>query len=173
MINSGKEWDWMNKTNLNNNMKKTIAQQLNIKEFPFKISDKSGNRTYFEDSLGYWWKREYDSDENETYYVDSDGCWYKYEYDSNGKQIYFENSNGVVEDDRPKPKKSLPQNISVFDILNTIWWGFNNGTLTGIDISGMLTEIGLNPDTAVFGKTYYMVHSNDGTAQYSISKTEQ
>jgi hypothetical protein len=152
MINSGKEWDWMNKTNLNNDIKKTIAQQLNIKEFPFKIYDKSGNRTYFEDSLGYW-------------------C--KYEYDSNGKEIYFENSNGFVEDNRPKPKKSLPQNISVFDILNTIWWGFNNGTLNGIDISGMLTELDLNPDTAVFAKTYYTVHSNDGTAQYSISKTEQ
>ena len=29
---------------------KTIAQQLNIKEFPFRIKDKNGNQIYFEDS---------------------------------------------------------------------------------------------------------------------------
>ena len=40
---------------------KTIAQQLNVKEFPFIINDSSGNRTYYEDSEGFWCKREYDS----------------------------------------------------------------------------------------------------------------
>lgn len=32
---------------------KTIAQQLNIKEFPFRIKDKNGNQIYFENSDGY------------------------------------------------------------------------------------------------------------------------
>ena len=60
---------------------KTIAQQLNIKDFPFEIKDKNGNITYFEDSTGYWYKKEYDSNVNE---------------------IYFENSYGKIIDNRPK-----------------------------------------------------------------------
>ena len=32
---------------------KTIAQQLNVTEFPFEIKDKNGNLTYFEDSTGW------------------------------------------------------------------------------------------------------------------------
>lgn len=61
---------------------KTIAQQLNIKEFPFIIKDKNGNYTYHETSSGYWAKSEYDSD---------------------GNAIYYENSKGSIEDNRPKP----------------------------------------------------------------------
>jgi len=103
---------------------KTIAQQLNVKEFPFEIKDKNGNLIYFETSDGYWskkeydsngnviyfensdgfWsKREYDSNGNVIYYEDSDGFWSKREYDSNGNVIYYEDSNGNVLDNRPKP----------------------------------------------------------------------
>jgi len=60
---------------------KTIAQQLNIKEFPFIIKDKSGNIIYHETSFKYWYKRE---------------------YDSNGNIIYHENSYGNTFDYRPK-----------------------------------------------------------------------
>ncbi len=73
---------------------KTIAQQLNVTEFPFEIKDKSGKVLYFERSDGYWWKYEYDSNGNEIYFERSDGWWCKYEYDSNGNLIYYENSNG-------------------------------------------------------------------------------
>ena len=59
----------------------TIAKQLKIKEFPFKIKDSEGNRIYFENSDGYWSKREWDSKSN---------------------LIYFESSNGVIIDNRPK-----------------------------------------------------------------------
>ena len=52
---------------------KTIAQQLNIKEFPFIINDKNGNQIYYENSNGYWVKREYDSSGNEIYYENSEG----------------------------------------------------------------------------------------------------
>jgi len=102
---------------------KTIAQQLNITEFPFIINDSNGNQIYFEDSDGdwakyeydsngnetyyetldrYWYKREYDSNGNQIYFEDSDGDWAKREYDSNGNRIYYENSNGDITDNRPK-----------------------------------------------------------------------
>jgi len=80
----------------------TIAQQLKIKEFPFSIKDSKGNVIYFENSDGYWIKREYDSNGNRIYYEDSDGGWIKREYDSDGKEIYYESSFGTVIDNRPK-----------------------------------------------------------------------
>ena len=60
---------------------KTIAQQLNVTEFPFEIKDSNSNQIYYEDSYGYWYKKE---------------------YDSNGNQIYYESSNGTIDDKRPK-----------------------------------------------------------------------
>lgn len=83
-------------------MKKTIAQQLNIKKFPFEIEDDNGNVIYIEESDGYWYKREYDSNNNEIYFEDSNGYWVKKEYDSNNNEIYFETSGGLIEDKRPK-----------------------------------------------------------------------
>jgi hypothetical protein len=59
----------------------TIAQQLKIKEFPFRIKDSNGKEIYFENSSGYW---------------------EKFEYDANGKVIYWENSFGTIVDKRPK-----------------------------------------------------------------------
>ena len=44
----------------------------NIKEFPVIIRDKNGNLIYYEESNGYWIKREYDSNGNKIYYEDSD-----------------------------------------------------------------------------------------------------
>jgi len=79
---------------------KTIAQQLKVKEFPFKIKDKDGNQIYYESITGYWNKREYDKDGNEIYYESSSGCWNKREYDKYGNQIYYENSIGFIEDKR-------------------------------------------------------------------------
>jgi hypothetical protein len=73
---------------------KTIAQQLNVKEFPFEIKDSQGNQIYDEESNGFWWKREYDSHGNEIYCENSDGYWFKCEYNSNGDKIYVEYSTG-------------------------------------------------------------------------------
>jgi len=81
---------------------KTIAQQLNVKEFPFKIRGKNGKQIYWEDSNGFWAKSEYDSNSNEIYFENSDGFWTKREFDSNSNEIYYENSNGTVIDNRPK-----------------------------------------------------------------------
>ena len=52
---------------------KTIAQQLNINEFPFEIKDKNGKLLYTEDSYGYWSKCERDEDGNVRYYENSNG----------------------------------------------------------------------------------------------------
>ena len=40
---------------------------------PIEIKDANGNKTYYEDSNGYWERREYDANGNKTYYVNSDG----------------------------------------------------------------------------------------------------
>jgi len=107
---------------------KTIAQQLKIKDFPFRIKDKDGNEIYceysdgfwwkwerdangkeiyFENSDGTWWKREHDANGKEIYCENSDGYWRKKEHDANGKEIYSENSDGYIEDNRPKIEAEL------------------------------------------------------------------
>ena len=106
---------------------KTIAQQI---KWDFKtngelvVKDKNGKEIYWEDSDGYWTKREwnsngriiyveksdgfwvkyeFDSNGNEIYWEASNGYWAKREYDSRGNQIYFEDSYGLIKDNRPKP----------------------------------------------------------------------
>ena len=81
---------------------KTIAQQLSVKDFPFEIKDKNGNRIYLEYSDRNWVKCEYDSKGEEIYYEDSTRYWAKCEFDSNGKKIYYEDSDGSILDRRPK-----------------------------------------------------------------------
>jgi hypothetical protein len=60
--------------------------------FPIKINDANGNRTYREDSDGFWYRCEYDANGNETYYEDSEGFWARYERDDNGNMTYYEDS---------------------------------------------------------------------------------
>jgi hypothetical protein len=81
---------------------KTIAQQLNVTEFPFEIKDKNKKVIYFENSNRYWYKREYDSNGNQIYFESSNEFWEKSEYDSNGNEIYCETSDGKIVDKRPK-----------------------------------------------------------------------
>jgi len=104
--------------------KQSIAQFLNVKDFPFKIKDKNGEVIYYEDlygywqkyefndkgnvtysevSNGYWQKYEYDNEGNATYIENSDGFWSKREYNDKGGLIYCENSDGYIIDRRPKP----------------------------------------------------------------------
>jgi len=81
-----------------------IAQQFNhdFDNGVFRLFDSNRNLIYYENSTGFWWKREFDSDGNEICYEDSNGPWYKYEYDLNGNEIYLESSSmGVVFDNRP------------------------------------------------------------------------
>ena len=86
---------------------KTIAQQLNVTEFPFEIRDKNGNTIYWEERNGHWSKYENDEKGYITYYEDSDGYWNKTEFNEKKDIIYFENSEGYIEDNRPKPTVEL------------------------------------------------------------------
>lgn len=81
---------------------KTIAQQLNVKDFPLIIKDSNGKEIYREESKGGWVRREYDSSNREIYLENSKGDWIKREYDSVGKEIYYESSYGTLYDNRPK-----------------------------------------------------------------------
>jgi YD repeat-containing protein len=85
----------------------TFAQFLKVKDFPFVIEDKNGKEIYYENSDGYWRKREYDDQGNEIRYENSNGLWFKSEYDEQGNVIYYENSSGEIVDERPKLLKTL------------------------------------------------------------------
>jgi hypothetical protein len=84
---------------------KTIAEQLNVKEFPFRIKDSKGRIIYFEESDKRWAKYELDSKGNVIYFEISSGYWSKREYDASNKEIYYENSKGLILDKRPKPSE--------------------------------------------------------------------
>ena len=106
----------------------TIAQFLNVKDFPFVIEDKNGKLIYLEYSKGYWSKSERDDQGDQIYYENSDGFWRKSDYDDQGNliryenstgfwikreyndqgnEIRYENSNGYIIDRRPKPMIEL------------------------------------------------------------------
>ena len=77
--------------------KKVSLKDLKLKEetrYPIIKYDSNGNKTYYEDSDGYWYKREYDSNGNMTYFETSSGYWERYEYDSNDNETYYEDSSG-------------------------------------------------------------------------------
>jgi hypothetical protein len=59
----------------------TIAQQLKITDFPFRIMNKANQTIYFENSKGDWCRRE---------------------YDISGREVYSEDSKGVIIDLRSK-----------------------------------------------------------------------
>ena len=60
---------------------KTLAKQLKINNFSFEINDINGNEIYFENSRGFWHKKE---------------------FNQNNERIYYENSNGIINDKKPK-----------------------------------------------------------------------
>jgi hypothetical protein len=64
--------------------------------------DSNGNIIYYEDSDGYWVKQEFDVNGKLIYCEDSYGYWWKQEYDANNNRIYLEDSDGVIDDKRPK-----------------------------------------------------------------------
>jgi hypothetical protein len=99
---------------------KTIAQQLNVKEFPFIIRDKNNNKLYFENSDGFWEKFEYDKNNNELYVENSKGFWAKLEFDKNNNEVYFENSYGKIIDNRPKKETEIIDDIPKWQTEMTI-----------------------------------------------------
>lgn len=95
----------------------TIAQFLNIKDFPFEIKDKNGNQIYLEDSDGYWCKCECDDAGNEIYFEHSTGLRSKHEYDDAGNEIYSENSDGYWE----KCEHNAKGNLIYYETSNGYW----------------------------------------------------
>ena len=92
-----------------------LSQQFNhdFENGAFQMFNSNGNEIYFEESTGFWGKKEYDSNGNKIYFENSDGYWSKREYDSNGNEIYLEASSmGVVFDKRPTP----PRNGKIVEI---------------------------------------------------------
>jgi hypothetical protein len=144
-------------------MKKvTIAQQLKIKKFPFMINDHNGNEIYYEDSSGFWirrekdekgnqtfsensngtwWKREFDSKGNSIYYENSDGYWVRREFDSNGNEIYYENETGTIIDKRPKTVE-----LTMADIKDSIHKATSADIIISIQRTTPLKEIELTMD---------------------------
>jgi hypothetical protein len=115
----------------------TIAQQLNVKDFPFFIKDKqdkeiyrewsdglwlkreynaNGYQTRFEDSDGFWWKKEYNANSQSIGFENSNGYWEKSEYNADGYLIYHENSCGLIKDNRPKVELTLDEVATKFGI---------------------------------------------------------
>ena len=80
--------------------------------------DENGNVIYYEDVLyngTYWFKREYDNQGNEIYYENKFGYWVKHQYDENEKLIYYENSNGKIINKR-KAELTLQQIADKFGV---------------------------------------------------------
>jgi len=65
-----------------------------VSNYNEEVYDSNGNQIYYEDSDGFWWKREYDDNENEIYYESHQGEWLRKEYDDNGIIIFYVNSFG-------------------------------------------------------------------------------
>jgi len=89
---------------------KTIAQELNITEFPFQIEDSKGNLIYLECEDGFWYKCSRDLKGRVLYYEASNNYWSKFQYDEEGNQVYYENSDGKIEDNRPKEQQLKTKN---------------------------------------------------------------
>ena len=81
-------------------LSKVFNEPVSIKGDYVYVYDTNGNVIYYENSYGYWVKRDYNSNGNVIYYEDGNGYWYKREYDSNGKVIYHEGFDGIIIDDR-------------------------------------------------------------------------
>jgi YD repeat-containing protein len=78
----------------------TIAQQLNITEFPFEIKTNAGLPVYTEGQDGRWYRFKYNANGDITRYETSTGYWYTWEYDADGDIIYRETQDGVTYDER-------------------------------------------------------------------------
>ena len=76
-------------------------------QYPIELYDKDVKQIYYENSIGYWWKKEYNDKGLVIYCEDSNGFWYKREYNDKGLEVYYENSIGDTEDNRPIPTKEL------------------------------------------------------------------
>jgi hypothetical protein len=74
---------------------KILKERKNITIY--SVHSSTGLEFYYEDTTGYWSKKEYDSNGNNIYYINHRGEWSKSEYDENGKRIHYETFDGYIE----------------------------------------------------------------------------
>ena len=79
--------------------------------FPIEIKDANGNRTYYENSKGFSWKAEYNSDGRETYCENTNGFCRKSEYDAEGNAYYKD----IYVNKRVTPRKSCDGKVIEID----------------------------------------------------------
>ena len=89
---NGGFWDITDEDDQEYILKNIYGDDINIKDR--SIYDDVGNKIYYENPYGDWWKYEYDDNGNLIYQEHSSGYWGKYEYDGNGNLIYKEDSHG-------------------------------------------------------------------------------
>ena len=127
---------------------KTIAQQLNVTEFPFEINDSNDNLIYCEYSSGYW---------------------AKFEYDSNDNEIYREDSDGDIVDDRPK----LDELIALTTTVSDLHFKVAVNPVTSKMIQLKLFELGViwasRPESMVKYTDSNYLYINHGKLQYGNS----
>ena len=67
---------------------------IEVRQSNFEVYNEKGNQIYYEDSNGFWFKKEYDEKGNLIYYENSNGYWSKSEYDERDNLIHYEDSDG-------------------------------------------------------------------------------
>ena len=72
----------------------TIAKQLGIKKFPFKILQE-GRVIYWESGVGDWIIQEYNDQGKPTYFKNNHGYETHRTYDQKGRMTSFKDSNGI------------------------------------------------------------------------------
>ena len=60
--------------------------------------DQFGNLIYFENSNGWWWRKEYDEHGNCLYQGDASGFWVRNTYNENNERIGYENYLGIKQE---------------------------------------------------------------------------
>jgi hypothetical protein len=77
---------------------RTVAQRLDIKDFPFHIKNSDGELIYFENSDNYWERYVRDDKNRVLYHEKSNGYKEHYNRDSEGNILFYLNSNGMIID---------------------------------------------------------------------------
>jgi hypothetical protein len=106
------------------NLKLIGVEKMQVKDlfrevkYPIELFDKNGNQIYYEDSCGYWVKKEYDDFCRMIYYKDSIGYYEILEYDENNVRVFVKTPSGIVFDNRPKPNKVITINGIDIELTN-------------------------------------------------------
>lgn len=57
--------------------------------------DEYGNLIFYQNSNGWWWRKEFDDRGNCLYHADASGWWVRNTYNENNEKIGYENYLGI------------------------------------------------------------------------------